>query len=239
MDVENSRANSAVVLAHSNQEYPISIPAAAAVTAGQPPQPPPSPVCEKYIYPCFKFSIITVTVFVCTLFLVIPALVIPDFRVEPASSSGSFNVSTSAISVHCDIQIRVGNPSSYFRVNYTRVRATLKYGGKRLSGALLDPLVVGKKKQATVAAVFESKVSNCRNSWQAVTLNSSVSRGEVSVDVELEVGRRIGLGEWWISAFDVTISCRDMIFTSPSSEGQDWALITPSELCDIGFFGYI
>ncbi|KAL3744753.1 hypothetical protein ACJRO7_013941 [Eucalyptus globulus] len=237
MDVEHSRANSAVVLAHSNRECPISIPAAAA--AGQPPQLPPSPVCEKCIYPCFKFSTIAATVFVCILFVVIPALMIPDFRVVPASSSGSFNVSASVISVGCDVRIGVVNPSSYFRVNYTGVRATLKYGGKRLSGASLDPFVLGKGKQATVAAVFKSNLSNSRNSWQAVTLDSSVSSGEVSVDIDLEVGRRIGLGEWWISAFDVTISCRDMIFTSPSSEGQDWALITPSELCDIGFFGYI
>ncbi|KAI6681974.1 hypothetical protein NL676_035855 [Syzygium grande] len=236
MDVEHSRASPAVVLAHSNQEYPISIPTA----AGQHGQPLPSPICEKYLYPCFKISMITISVFVGTLFVVIPAQVIPEFRVEPASSSGSFNVSASAIFLRCDVQISVKNPSGYFRVKYTRPRATLKYDGKRLSGASLNPFVLGKKEQAMVAAVFESNVSNSRNSWQAMTLDSSISSGEVSVDVDLEVGRRIGLGKWWISAPGLTISCEDMIFRSPSSsEGQDWTLITPSESCSIGFFGYI
>ncbi|KAI6681970.1 hypothetical protein NL676_035851 [Syzygium grande] len=236
MEVEQNRATPAAVEAHSNQEHHISNPTA----ASHHPQPLPSPICEKYIYPCFKISTITISVFVFALFVVIPALMIPDFRVEPASSSGSFNVSASVISLRCDVRIRVKNPSSYFQVSYTRGRATLKYGGKRLSGASLNPFVLGKKKQATVATMFKSNVSNSRNSWQAMTLGSSISSGEVSVDVDLEVGRRIGLGEWWISAFDLTISCKDMIFRSPSSsEGPDWALITPSEYCSIGFFGYI
>ncbi|KAI6681972.1 hypothetical protein NL676_035853 [Syzygium grande] len=190
----------------------------------------------KVIKPC----LVIVTMCLCfpvIIFLAIPATMSPTFTLDPASSLPSFNISDSRIATEWTLVFSVENPSKLVPVKYTRTKATIFMDSAPLAHAKFGPFVQNAASHTNVRAHCRSDLPRA-NELSITSLGSGLERGEVRVDVVLSSGRRIGLGAWWVPAFDVSVTCNDVIFTA-ESDGGGLTLLVGTSYCVLGLFGYI
>ncbi|OWM69659.1 hypothetical protein CDL15_Pgr011834 [Punica granatum] len=197
--------------------------------------------CEKLICPCIKVSITTTFVFLFALFVILPNMMIPDVRIDPASSPYSFNVTSSRVDSNWNILISIKNPNKHFLVKYTNIKAAMYYSNELLSRVSIHPFIQETNNRTILRALFNLTLPRA-NSWAVRCLESDYARGETSINVNLQAGRRFGVGSlnWWIRGLDIYFSCTDLIFPFPShGEAKIWVIDDAWNNCEMGLFGYV
>ncbi|KAL3744845.1 hypothetical protein ACJRO7_014020 [Eucalyptus globulus] len=192
--------------------------------------------CRKVIRPCLVTAVVSLC-FPIIIFLAIPATMSPTFSLYPASSLSSFNVSDSHVATEWTLVFSIENPSKLIPVKYSHMKATIVLDSAPLAHAKFSSFIQKAASLMDVRAHFHSALPRA-NELSIKSLVSGLERGEVMVDVILSSGRRLGFGAWWVSVFDVSVTCNDLIFTA-ESDGGGLTLLVGSSYCVLGFFGYV
>ncbi|KAL3748379.1 hypothetical protein ACJRO7_009594 [Eucalyptus globulus] len=204
------------------------------------PVPPLPDGYKPIIGHCIAFAIPASLGFLMVIFLGIPALMPPEFRLDLDSSLSSLNISTSHISARWNIALSVKNPSKLIAVKYTHMKLLLSFGGDL---ALSRPSHVsaftqGPRNLTTVRAEALSMLP-IANDLGIKGLVRSLQGRVVTIDVVVEAKRRLHLGPWlWVPVFDVYFSCMDVAFTTPniSEGGSDWMILGGTLQCEPDIF---
>ncbi|KAI6683089.1 hypothetical protein NL676_029002 [Syzygium grande] len=175
---------------------------------------------------CIAYSIPTILGLLMVIFLAIPAMMPPEFGLNPGFSLSSLNISTSHVSAKWNTALSVKNPSKLIAVKYTHMKLVLSFSQLALSCPPPHSHLYSGPQQrdhspsrglSMIAVVNDSGVKG---------LVSMLKGGEVTIDVVVKAKRRLHLGPWWVAMFDVYFSCMDVTFTGPtdSESGGDWMI---------------
>ncbi|KAI6683055.1 hypothetical protein NL676_028968 [Syzygium grande] len=200
------------------------------------PGPLPLPHSDQFnliIFHCIAFLPSTILTVLMVIFLAIPALMTPEFRINPTSSLSSLNISTSHVTAQWNIALSVKNPSQLIAVKYTHMKLFLSFQGQlRLSHPYLVPhFTQGPGNVTTVPAKVLSTLLII-NDWHVKGLVSSLKGSEVSIDVVVKAKRSLHLGPW-VPVLDVYVSCMGVTFTAltDSEDGGNWMVLGGTLSC--------
>ncbi|XP_030444244.1 uncharacterized protein LOC115666706 [Syzygium oleosum] len=197
------------------------------------PAPPLSGKYKLIASHCIAYSVPTILGLLMVIFLAIPAMMPPEFGLDPGSSLSSLNISTSHVSAKWNIALSVKNPSKLIAVKYTHMKLLLSFSQLALSRSPLIPTFTqGPGKVTTVRAEALSTIAIV-NDLGVKGLVSMLKGGEVTIDVVAKAKRRLHLGPWWVAVLDVYFSCMDVTFTAPtdSESGSDWMILRGTLSC--------
>ncbi|KAI6683091.1 hypothetical protein NL676_029004 [Syzygium grande] len=198
------------------------------------PVPPLSGRYKQIALHCIAYSVPTILGLLMVIFLAIPAMMPPEFGLDPGSSLSSPNISTSHVSAQWNIALSVKNPSKLIAVKYTHMKLLLSFDGQLdLSRSPLIPTFTqGPGKVTTVRAEALSMIAIV-NDLGVKGLANMLKGGEVTIDVVVKAKRRLHLGPWWVAVFGVYFSCMDVTFTAPtdSESGDEWMILRGTLSC--------
>ncbi|KAI6705499.1 hypothetical protein NL676_008461 [Syzygium grande] len=181
------------------------------------PGPPRSDRYKMIILRCISYALPTVVGLLMVIFLAIPALMAPEFRLNPVSSLSSLNISTSRVTAQINIVLSIKNPSKLIAVKYTRMKLLLSFDGQLpLSRPSLVPSFTQGPGNVTTVPAMALTTLSITNDWRVKGLVSTLKGGVVSIDVVVKAKRRLHLGPWWVPVFDVYVSCMGGTFTAPT-----------------------
>ncbi|KAI6683011.1 hypothetical protein NL676_028924 [Syzygium grande] len=220
-----------------------AIPPAASHNPASPlPVPPPPHRYKPIISYCIGFAIPAILGLAMVIFLAIPALMPPEFRLDPGSSLSSINISTPHVTARWNIALSVKNPSKLIPIKYTRMKLLLSFGGElALSRPSRVPAFTqGPRNLTTVQAEALSTLLNV-NDLDIKNLVCSLKGGVVTIDVVAKANWRLRLGPWWVPVLDVYFSCMDVTFTAPNNSegGSDWMILGRTLDCEPDIFTLI
>ncbi|KAI6667985.1 hypothetical protein NL676_003737 [Syzygium grande] len=173
------------------------------------------------------------------IFLAIPALMTPEFRLDPISSLSSLNISASHVTARWNIALSVKNPSKLIAVKYTHMKLRLSFDGQlALSHPSLVPTFIQGLDNVTIVRAEASSKIVIVYDLGMKGLVSTLKGGEVTINVVVKAKRRLHLGLWWVPVFDVCASCMGVTFTAPieSEGGSDWMILGGTLSCTPDIF---
>ncbi|KAL3748380.1 hypothetical protein ACJRO7_009595 [Eucalyptus globulus] len=213
-----------------------SLPAISPAANDKPPSPSPVPAPlppdghKTIISHGIVFAVPILLGFLMFIFLGIPAVMLPEFKLDLGSSLSSPNISTSHVTARWNIAISVKNPSKLIAVKYTHMKLLLSFGGE---------LSLSRPPQLDNSASPGPSMLPIVNGLSIKGLMRSLQSGMVTIDVVVKAKRRLHLGQWlWVPVFDVYFSCTDVTFTAPnnSKDGSDWMILVGTLHCEPNIF---
>ncbi|KAL3748381.1 hypothetical protein ACJRO7_009596 [Eucalyptus globulus] len=190
--------------------------------------------CKLIISHCIEYAIATILSLLMVIFLAIPALMPPEFWLDPGSSLSSLNISTTYVTVRWNIALSIKNPSKLIAVKYPHMKLLLSFNSQL---ALSRPSIIpaftqGPDNVTTVRAEALSMIAMV-NDFGVKGLVSSLKGEEVTIDVVAKSKRRLHLGPWWVPVLDAYVSCMGVTFTAPtnSTGDGDWMILTGTSSC--------
>ncbi|XP_048137034.1 uncharacterized protein LOC125315617 [Rhodamnia argentea] len=173
------------------------------------------------------------------IFLAIPALMPPEFQLNPGSSLSSLNISTSLVTARWKIALSIKNPSKLIPVKYSHMKLRLSFDGRlALSRSSLIPTFTQGPGNVTTVRAEALSMMGIVNDLDVKGLVSSLKSGVVTIDVVVRAKRRLHLGPWWVPVFDAYASCMDVTFTAPidGEDGADWMILGGTLSCTLDIF---
>ncbi|KAI6705506.1 hypothetical protein NL676_008468 [Syzygium grande] len=192
------------------------------------PGPPRSDRYKLIILRCISYALPTVLGLLMVIFLAIPALMPPEFKLNPVSSLSSLNISTSRVTAQINIVLSVKNPSKLIAVKYTRMRLLLSFDGQLpLSRPSPVPAFTQGPGNVTIVPAVALTTLSITSDRRVKCLVSTLKGGVVSIDVVAKAKRKLHLGPWWVPVFDVYVSCMGVTFAAPTDgKGSgDWMIL--------------
>ncbi|KAF8037320.1 hypothetical protein BT93_B0281 [Corymbia citriodora subsp. variegata] len=206
------------------------------------PASPGLPRSDRYkgiILRCASYAIPAILGLLMVIFLAIPALMPPEFNLNPGSSISSLDISTSLITAQWNIALSVKNPSKLIAVKYTRMKLVFCFDGQlALSRPSLIPAFTQDPGNVTTVQAKALSMIAIVNDLGVIGLVSSLKGGKVTIDVVVKAKRRLHLGPWWVPVLDAYISCMGVTFTAPadSEAGSDWMILGGTLSCTPDIF---
>ncbi|KAI6683012.1 hypothetical protein NL676_028925 [Syzygium grande] len=202
--------------------------------------PPPSHSYKPIIGYCIVFAIPAILGLAMVIFLAIPALMPPEFRLDLGSSLSSINISTAHVTTRWNIALSVKNPSKFIPVKYTHMKLLLSFGGElNLSRPSRIPAFTqGPHNMTTVRAEALSMLPIVNDLGIRGLVRSLTKDRVATIDVVAKANRRLRLGPWWVPVLDVYFSCTGVTFTAPNNSEVhgDWMILGGNLDCEPDIF---